>query len=318
MKYTAKEWDEVRMGFSTSIMVETSLKSLAQNLDALDWPLEGADEKPSKYIDLTFEELVRTPGLSEHPERVEQLVSILKETLAFDNPFGDMVEQAAVASEKDNPLQKNIIKLEIPIDFPIELTQLSADAKDFCKLEKLVALGDFANFAQNMSPQVIVGGDFRTFLNALAHVNEEALAGFLPFRVGGKGLHLPEALAQLVAKMSSGERLALCRRFGARLNAGEEKQAAGVKNEQVQALENGLRERAAAVIKQFKKEFDEISESFKQGGTVARQLVVLNSTEKEFIIGRILTDALREAGVEPPKAAQPEKKGGLFSRWFKR
>ena len=318
MKYTAKEWDEVRMGFSTSIMVETSLKSLAQNLDSVDWPLDGADEKPSKYIDLSFDELVLTPGLSEHPERVEQLVTILKETLAFDNPFGDMVEQAAVDAEKDNPLQKNLVKLEIAIDFPIELTQLSADAKEFCKLEKLVSLGDFANFAQNMSPQVIVGGDFRTFLNALAHVNEEALAGFLPFRVGSKGLHLPEALAQLVPKSSPGERLALCRRFGARLNSEEEKKATGVRNEQVLKLENSVRERAAAVVKYFKKEFDQIGDSVKQGGAVSRQLVVLNNTEKEFIVGRLLSDALRAAGVEAARPAQAEKKGGLFSRLFKR
>ena len=44
MKSTAKDWDEVRTAFATSIMVDTSLSSLAQNLDAPDWPLKGKDE----------------------------------------------------------------------------------------------------------------------------------------------------------------------------------------------------------------------------------------------------------------------------------
>lgn len=315
MKYTAKDWDEVRMGFSTSIMVDTSLRSLAQNLDAEEWPLEGADEKPSKYIDVTFEELLRFPGLADHPERVDQLISILKDTLAFDNPFGDMVEQAATASEKDNPLQKNLAKLEIPVDFPIDLTLLSADVKDFCKGEKLIALGDFANFAQNMSPQVIVGGDFRNLLNALAHVNEEALAGFMPFRPGSKGLHLLEAMVQLLAALSPGERLALYKHYGGNLTVEEEKQAAATKHAQLQSVLNVLRASTARLIGYFKAEFNKLAESLKQGGTLERHLVVLNHPQREALVAQLLIPALREAGA---LAAKPEQKRGLFSRLFKR
>ena len=35
MKSTAKDWDEIRTAFASSIMVDTSLNSLAQNLDGL-------------------------------------------------------------------------------------------------------------------------------------------------------------------------------------------------------------------------------------------------------------------------------------------
>ena len=49
------------MGFQTSIMVDTSLSSLAQNLDAPDWPLPGKEETPAKYVDLGFEELAVAP-----------------------------------------------------------------------------------------------------------------------------------------------------------------------------------------------------------------------------------------------------------------
>jgi len=157
---TAKDWDKVRMDFTTSIMVDIGLRSLAQNLDGADWPLAGEDETPAKYIDLDFEELRAFPGLKDHPERIDQLVDILGETLAFDNPFGEMVAQSAVAFAEDNPLLKTLTRLEIPTDFPIEMSVLAADVKEFCQMEKITTLTEFANFAQNMPSQVVVGAIF--------------------------------------------------------------------------------------------------------------------------------------------------------------
>jgi hypothetical protein len=204
MKSTAKDWDDVRTAFATSIMVDTSLNSLAQNLDGPEWPIKGKDESPAKYIDLSFEEVVELLQLKgQQPERLDQLIGILKETLAFDNPFGDMVEQSQAASSRDNILLKNLAKLGIPENFPIELTSLEQGTLEFCKLENLSTLGEFAVFAQGMSQNVIVGGDFRKLLNALSHVDESALAEALPFRRGEKGLHLVEAVA-LAARTNEG------------------------------------------------------------------------------------------------------------------
>src|SRR6185503_7450835 len=101
MKSTAKDWDEIRTAFATSLMVDTSLNSLAQNLDGPEWPIKGKDETPAKYIDLSFNEVVEMLQLKgQKPERIDQLISLLKETLAFDSPFGEMVEQTQAASEK--------------------------------------------------------------------------------------------------------------------------------------------------------------------------------------------------------------------------
>ncbi len=200
MTAAAKAWDEIRAAFASSIMVDTSLNSLAQNLDGPEWPIKGKDETPAKYIDLNFEEMVEMIQLKgQKPELAERLAGILHETLAFDSPYGEMIEQTQAASEKDNQLLKNFAKLGIPENFPIELTSLEADTLEFCKLEKLSTLGEFAVFAQSMSQAVIVGGDFRKLLNALSHVDEAALAEALPFRRGRKGLHLAEAIA-LVAR----------------------------------------------------------------------------------------------------------------------
>ena len=197
MKSTAKDWDEVRSAFATSIMVDTAISSLAQNLDGPDWPIKGKDETPAKYIDLSFEEVAELLQLKgQKPDRIDQLIGILKDTLAFDSPFGEMVEQTKIAEERDNPLLKNLTKLGIPQGFPMGLTALEAGTVEFCKLEKLSTLGEFAVFAQTMAQSVIVGGDFKKLLNALSHVDEAAIAEVLPFRRGAKGLHLVESLAQ--------------------------------------------------------------------------------------------------------------------------
>lgn len=199
MKSTAKEWDEVRGAFASSIMVDTSLNSLAQNLDGPEWPIKGKEETPSRYIDLSFQEAIDLLQLKgQKPERLDQLVGILRETLAFDSPFGEMVEQTQVAAQRDNPLFKNLARLGIPENFPIALTLLDEGTMEFCKLEKVSTLGEFATFAQNMAQNVIVGGDFRKLLNALSHVDEKSLAEVLPYRLGHKGLHLVEAIAQAV------------------------------------------------------------------------------------------------------------------------
>lgn len=279
MNSTAKEWDEVRSAFATSIMVDTSLSSLAQNLDAPDWPIKGKDETPAHYIDLPFDEVVELLQLKgQKPERIDQLIAILKETLAFDSPFGEMVEQTAAASERDNPLLKNLAKLGIPENFPIALTGLEPGTIEFCKLEKLATLGEFAVFAQSMSQNVIVGGDFRKLLNALSHVDEAALAEVLPFRRGQKGLHLVEAMG-MAAKAPDGAA------------------------------------RAELATTWFREELAALEKEVAAGGTLERQLVVLGNPELERRAANLLRPHLRIAA---PKPAAPEKKkGGLFG-WFRK
>ena len=89
-KFTEKDWDEVRTAFASSIMVDTQVSSLAQNLDGPTWPVKSKDETPAKYIDLSYGEALELLALKgQSAEKLDLLISILKETLAFDNPFGD-------------------------------------------------------------------------------------------------------------------------------------------------------------------------------------------------------------------------------------
>jgi hypothetical protein len=273
MKSTAKDWDEVRSAFATSIMVDTSLNSLAQNLDGPEWPIKGKDETPATYIDLPFDEVVELLQLKgQKPERIDQLVAILKETLAFDSPFGEMVEQTQASAERDNPLLKNLAKLGIPENFPMALTALEPGTLEFCKLEKLSTLGEFAVFAQGMAQNVIVGGDFRKLLNALSHVDEGALVEVLPFRRGHKGLHLVEAMGQAAA-----------------------------------APDGPVRAEMAATW--FRDDLTAIEADLNAGGSLARHCVALGRPDLEKRAADLLRPHLRLAA----KAAEPAKKKGFFS-----
>jgi hypothetical protein len=272
MKFNAKDWDEVRSAFATSIMVDTSINSLAQNLDGPEWPIKGKDETPAKYLDLGYEEVVELLQLKgQSPERLDQLIGILKETMAFDSPFGDMVEQTQAASERENPLLKNMTKAGIPEDFPITLTALDPGTIDFCKAEGLSTLSEFAVFAQNMSQNVIVGGDFRKLLNALSHIDEAALAEVLPFRRGHKGLHLVEAMAQAVRAKDSAARVEFATIW-------------------------------------FRDDLNAIEKDLAAGGTLARHFVTLGNADLEKRAAELLRPHLRVAA----PAAPEKKKGGLF------
>ena len=276
MKSTAKDWDDVRTAFASSIMVDTSLSSLAQNLDGPEWPIKGKDETPAKYIDLGFDEVIEMLQLKgQKPERMDQLINLLKETLAFDSPFGEMVEQTQAASEKDNQLLKNLTKLNIPENFPMSLSALDAGTLEFCKLEGLHTLREFALRAQEMSQKTIVGGDFKKLLNALSHIDETTLAEALPYRPGQKGLHLIEAMAQ-AAKSKDGPA------------------------------------RAETATTWFRDELSAIEKDLSAGGSLPRYFVALNNPELEKRAADLLRPHLR---VTPAKPVEEKKKGGLFG-WF--
>ena len=230
-----------------------------------------------------------------------------------------MVAQSAAAEAAENPLLKNLTRLGIPADFPIEASLVSPDVKDFCKLEKIMTLADFANFAQNMPPQVVVGGDFRTLLNALAHVNESALAALLPFRAGSKGLHLPEALGQVVDHLPQAERLALLKRQGLKLTDSEENLASGVAQERLAQTEETVQERVGRMLDYFRDEVRALPATVKEHGSLARYLVVLGNPRKEALVTKILEPVLKlhETAAAP---AGPRKRGfwETLAGWFRR
>jgi hypothetical protein len=311
---TAQEWDKVRKSFATSIMVDTSLHSLAQNLEGADWPIKSKEDTPAKYIDLSYEETVDMLALKGLPATaLDQLTSIMRETLAFDQPFGEMVTQVESSSAKDNTLLKNLGRLGIPETFPIDFTALDSDTRDFCHMEKLNTLGEFAMFAQSMSQSVIVGGDFRTLLNALSQSDEATLSRFLPVRAGAKGIHLPEALALGLRKLPRPVFLALAEKAGARLSASQTQEAHNCSRQATAAAESELRLQSSRLVADlFKQQLAELQTQVWNGTPLDRFITPIGDPLVEAIVASQLSPYLQK------KSETSARKPGFWARLFGR
>ncbi len=309
-RYTAHDWNKVRAAFSSSILAETPLSSLAQNLEGVDWPIKGEDETPAGYIGLEFDEVKERLALCGQPPRMaDHLVEILKETLAFDEPFGDMVTQGEQSAMRDNPLLRNLEKMGIPENFPIRLTALAPETLSFCRLENVSTLREFAFLAQRMAQSVIVSGDFRSLLNSLSNIDEEALSHHLPFRTGAKGLHLIEGLAHAVRAQPAPVRAALRKRLHAPLSATERDLAAHVTSEQIADARAVLKERAMDLSTWFLAECKELELRIADGAERRHLVAGLNDPALEVIVADVLKSIL---------VAEPEVvETGWFARFLK-
>lgn len=318
-KFSSTDWDEVRKKFRHSIMADTSLVSLAQNLDTSEWPHKGEDERPSKYMDFTYDELLMMPEIMGKPERADHLIGILKETLAFDDPFGDMVAQVEETAAKENPILKTLARLGISEDFPLVLCNFTEGTLMVCGSEGVKTIGGFANLGQQMSTRVVLGGDFRTALNALTHGDDEGIAQFLPYRKGSTGLHLAEAFGLAAAGLARADQLALGKYYGARLPHADATSARVLTKAQADKLTVGLQAKAVAALDWFKDEKAALLKHLNEGGTYERYFVVINDPAREAIAVQLASGLLK---VEPKKAPTPAaaaesgKKGGFFSRLF--
>lgn len=314
-KFNSGEWDEIRKKFHHSIMADTSLISLAQNLDTQEWPHTGEDEKPSKYIDFTYDELLMMPEIAGKADRADHLIGILKETLAFDDPFGDMVAQVEETSAKENPILKTLARLGIPEAFPMLLANFSEGTRAVCASEGVKTIGGFANLGQQMSTRVVLGGDFRTALNALTHGDEEGLAQFLPYRKGATGLHLAEAIGLIAAGLPRADQLSLARFCGAKLNPADAAAAKPMTADQAAKHEAMMRATVASALDWFKDQKAALIQHISEGGSYERYFVVLNDPAREAIAVRLAGTALKDS-IRPGAVPAEEKKRGLFSRLF--
>jgi hypothetical protein len=316
-KFSPTEWDEIRKKFRNSIMSDTSLVSLAQNLDTKEWPHAGEDEKPSKYIDFTYEELLMLPEIAGNAAKADHLIGILKETLAFDDPFGDMVAQVEETAAKENPILRTLGRLNIPEAYPLMLANFSEGTRVVCASEGIKTIGEFANLGQQMSTRVVLGGDFRNALNALTHGDEEGIGVFLPYRKGSTGLHMAEAFGLLSAGLPRPDQLGLAKAFGAKLSGPDAAAARTLTKEQVEKHEGMLRVTATAALDWFKADKEALVKHLSDGGTYERYFVVINDPAREAIAVR-LASSLVKASPKPGSTAapEPEKKGGFFSKLF--
>lgn len=253
LSVTPEQWDAVRDRFKSSMMAHTELNKLAQSID-MSWPFRAKDEIALKYLPMTLDELQMLPAFNNRPDRLRLLVEILTETMAFDDPFSEMAEQVDSSSRQDESATKTLVALEIPEDFPLRFCNLSAETVDFCEAEDLHTVGAFLHFAQNMAQTIVVGGDFRHFLNSFANNDPEVIAEYLPLRPGQSGLHLPEALALLLRRLPVHQRNALILASGGQMPAAELRGIRKLSEAELEQLEVELRPQVEELLQWFREE----------------------------------------------------------------
>ncbi|MSU46040.1 MAG: hypothetical protein EXS42_02650 [Lacunisphaera sp.] len=155
-----------------------------------------------------------------------------------------------------------------------------------------------------MATRLVLGGDFRTALNALTHGDEEGIAQFLPYRKGATGLHLAEAIGLIGAGLPRADQLAL---------------AKAITKEQTDKLESGLRTTVPAALDWFKDDKTALLQHLSDGGTYERYSTVLNDHAREAIAVRLISAVLKvETKAESKSSEAAGKKGGFFSRLFRK
>jgi hypothetical protein len=195
------EWEKIRYLFQDSLLVKTSLAKLAKDM-GLKWPIRGKEETPEKYIGHSLEALAEWPEFYGKGNRLEVLVSVIRESLALDTPFSDMVDHFDKVVEQQNPALQALEDLEIPADFPVELANFSNDTLSLCRAEGIGTLARFIEFAQQSAQAVIIDGDYRAFLNALTQQDVATLRQFLPVRENWRGLFLAESIGHVAGQLS--------------------------------------------------------------------------------------------------------------------
>jgi len=294
----AAAWDQARNAFMQSILMDTPLATLAQDLDVPPWPVNAPDETPAAYVYLPYSQAVAAlaaRGLP--PAQLGALIAILNETNAFDRPFGDMMGElepdAKDKVDEGSPLIKNLHKLALPADFPLEFSALSAGTLELCRNEGVSTLGDFVGFASRLSQTVIVGGDFRALLNALAQKDEAALARVLPLRVGHPGLHLLEAVALTLRVLPPAAR------DGLRTSP--------------PTVPSGLAARITSLTVYFKTELDAARSTLASGTSPERFVALLGEPEIEQLALTVLRPHL-----PLPAAPAAPKKTSFWAKLFGR
>jgi len=301
-KYSAEEWGHLRKRFFNSILTEIELSKLGQNV-GIAWPFRGSDETPTKYIEYDFEALHSVPGLVGKKRRVQLLMDILRETLAFDDPFADMVETVESDSKVDDVFERILAKHEIPMDYPAELIHLSADTRALLKNEGVETLIQTIHFAQNLARNVVIGGDLKSFLNGLAQQDSGGIIKHLPYRRSGRGLHLPEAVGLIVRELEESVRIELLHRSGVSLSDAQQAvRERAPKSDVVAGIEAAM-DHLDAVCRWFAEAAADLQQTCSNGGSVERYFIPIDEPLHERVAA-----ALARAKFGMP---QPERRGLL-------
>ncbi|MEO0509597.1 MAG: hypothetical protein AAF065_07035 [Verrucomicrobiota bacterium] len=307
-KYTAEEWNHIRKRFFHSILNETEVAKLGQNV-GVSWPFKGSDETPAKYIEYEFEELESVPGLVGKMSRIKALMDILRETLAFDDPFGDMVDTVETESREDDTFERILTRIQVPTNYPADFIHFSEETKDLLTKEGVETLIECVHFGQKIARNAVIGGDLKSFLNSLSHKDEVGIARHIPYRRGERGLHLAEAIGLISEDMTEVAQLHLMSKGGVTLSDEETLKLNSSSELQIEASVKKALDQVADIGEWFSTEAADLETVFGTGGSPERYFIMINEPRRERI-------AVQLAKLQ--FAPEEEKKSGFLGRLFGR
>ena len=280
--YSAEDWEQLRGRFNDSILNDTELSVLGQNA-SISWPFKGSDETPAKYVQFDFEELQSVPGLIGKKSRIKKLMDILRETLAFDDPFGDMADTVEEGTIVDDAFERILEKLDIPAAYPAQFIHFAPETKELLKQERVETLLETIHFGQKLPNNAVAGSDLKSFLNGLALLDEPSIIKHLPYRRTERDLHLAEAVGLIARDLDEPIQLALLGQAGETLSAEEEALSERVSQT---AVDTALKEAMASfdgLCTWFTKEAEDLEHACKTGGGAERYFIAINEPRRERV-----------------------------------
>jgi len=306
-KYSAEEWVHLSARFKESMLKTAEIAELGRSV-GVSWPFKGSDETPEKYINYSFEDLQRVPGLIGKKKRVNDLMDILREILAFDDPFSNMVDSVEQKNSQDQVYHDILKRLQISENFPASLIYFSSETKELLRSKGIKTLIEVINFGKRIPASQQNGSDLHAFINSIALDNEATLSQHLPFRVGQTGLHLPEAIGLFVKGLDAEIQSALLQQA--------ELSPVGVESGTTETTPGELSESSLQLISMH---FNELCTWFEEQTVELKELSVSRESIERFFlpINNPETERVAMALALIHFDPSTQKKGGLFGKLSK-
>lgn len=280
--YNSNAWERLRERFAGSEMRDMELNILGQNAGK-SWPFKGSDETPAKYLDFDFDDLGSVPGLVGKKRRVQVLMDILTETLAFDDPFGDMADKVEADGQHDVTYERVIVRFEIPEEYPARFIACDAEGRALIKEQGCETLGEVIRAVADLPFDSNGAGDLKAFLNLLGHKDELGIGRYIPYRRGKPGLHLAEAIGLIAANVPENLQLELLSQTGFNLTPEEDVQLEASSTLTLEGQLKTALDQIDAVTAWFADEAAELQQLIEGGGSYERYFITINNSRTERI-----------------------------------
>ena len=310
-KYSAEEWKYLCERFSKSILKTTEVAELGRNV-GISWPFKGSDETPEKYISFSFEELQSVPGLIGKKKRVKTLMDVLREILAFDDPFSDMMDTVEKKNTEDRIYHRVLKKLGISEDYPINLMLFSSDTKELLHKNGIKTLIEAINFGKRSPIKAENDNDLNSLINGLALINEATIRKHLPFRIGQNGLHLPEAVGLLVRDVDKPVQIELLIQAGIPLTDSETSTKETANHTSLETALKVVSVRFNELCSWFSDEVDNLKQLCDSPQSVERYFLPINDAGIERV--SIALAMINFGDLKKNKGNMINKISGLFKR----